>query len=138
VQRALAATSFVQFDVRVQGDSLSAINYHGGGHLGVGSELGEVADIYSSPGDPIFYLHHANMDRLWDKWQRLNFASRKTDIGGPDTQFAYPWEFFGPKPYQNVTLNYDMQFGALFAGRATVKIRDSMDSKGGPLCYTYA
>ena len=23
-----------------------------------------------SPVDPIFFLHHANMDRLWDVWER--------------------------------------------------------------------
>lgn len=26
----------------------------------------------SSPNDPIFFLHHANIDRLWAEWQRLH------------------------------------------------------------------
>lgn len=28
-------------------------------------------DFHSSPNDPIFYLHHANLDRVWDLWQQL-------------------------------------------------------------------
>jgi hypothetical protein len=26
------------------------------------------ADLYTSPGDPAFYLHHGQIDRLWDFW----------------------------------------------------------------------
>ncbi|KAJ1999038.1 hypothetical protein GGI06_006146 [Coemansia sp. S85] len=38
---------------------------HGSVHLGVG---GDMATLYSS-NDFIFFLHHANLDRLWDQWQ---------------------------------------------------------------------
>lgn len=29
---------------------------------------------FLSPVDPIFFLHHANMDRLWDVWTRKQIA----------------------------------------------------------------
>ncbi len=29
---------------------------------------------FLSPADPVFYLHHANMDRLWDVWTRKQQA----------------------------------------------------------------
>ena len=31
---------------------------------------------FLSPVDPIFFLHHANMDRLWDVWTRKQQALR--------------------------------------------------------------
>ncbi|EMT71726.1 hypothetical protein FOC4_h10017105, partial [Fusarium odoratissimum] len=35
---------------------------HGAGHSGIGGVMGE---IDASPGDPLFYLHHGFVDRLW-------------------------------------------------------------------------
>lgn len=38
-------------------------------HNGVHNLIGGTMDnIYVSPRDPIFWLHHANIDRLWDAW----------------------------------------------------------------------
>ena len=39
---------------------------HSGGHNGVG---GVMADGVASPGDPLYWLHHAWLDRAWGKWQ---------------------------------------------------------------------
>lgn len=132
----LQASDYFEFDVRVEGTIYNdGQSYHGGGHLGVGGDIGEVGDIYSSPGDPLFFMHHANMDRLWNKWQRASWSARKDDIAGPDTQFAYPFDFFGAVSYQNVTLDYTMDFDNLLPDREYLKIRDVMDIKGG-ICAT--
>lgn len=34
-----------------------------------------MSDIKSSPNDPIFYLHHCNVDRWWFRWQRIRDTS---------------------------------------------------------------
>jgi tyrosinase len=34
---------------------------------------------FLSPVDPVFYLHHANMDRLWDVWSRKQLALHLSD-----------------------------------------------------------
>jgi tyrosinase len=26
----------------------------------------------TSPNDPVFFLHHSNIDRIWTEWQRLH------------------------------------------------------------------
>lgn len=33
---------------------------------------GTMSNIQTSPNDPSFFLHHANIDRLWAKWQATN------------------------------------------------------------------
>ena len=38
---------------------------HGDVHVAVGSTM----DTASSPADALFWLHHANIDRLWAQWQ---------------------------------------------------------------------
>jgi tyrosinase len=100
--------------------------------------------------DPLFFLHHANLDRLWAKWEAVSTYSlaefmksplncvgwkRLFDITGPDTQFAFPYNFFGDKTYKNVTLDFPMFFGNLVAGSPTVPIRNVMDIS--KMCYKY-
>jgi len=43
-------------------------------------------DPIASPGDPIFYLHHTWLDKVWWEWQLLDLPARLTDIGGRNTQ----------------------------------------------------
>ncbi|KXH40506.1 hypothetical protein CSIM01_13881 [Colletotrichum simmondsii] len=93
---------------------------HGAGHSGVGGLYGVLTDAYASPGDPLFYLHHANMDRLWWSWQSKNLSSRLTDISGPI--IANDWL---NEKGRNVTLD-----GTVFVGttvNVTMPIRDVMD-----------
>ena len=40
---------------------------HNAGHNWVG---GDMADVDNSPIDPLFYLHHCNIDRLWAIWEQ--------------------------------------------------------------------
>jgi hypothetical protein len=36
-----------------------------------------MADLLLSPVDPIFFLHHGNIDRLWDVWTRRQTALKR-------------------------------------------------------------
>jgi tyrosinase len=58
VNQVLALTPFTSFQ-----SQLEAI--HGPVHNAVG---GDMATAHS-PSDPLFFLHHANIDRLWAKWE---------------------------------------------------------------------
>jgi tyrosinase len=44
------------------------ITPHGSVHNVVGGKDGLMTFLRTSPGDPIFWLHHANVDRLWEVW----------------------------------------------------------------------
>ena len=45
-------------------------------HAGVHSAVGGDMETGSSPSDPLFWLHHANIDRLWAKWQKQHPGER--------------------------------------------------------------
>jgi len=45
--------------------------WHGGVHMWVGGNRGSMRSG-TSPNDPVFFLHHSNVDRLWAKWQKLH------------------------------------------------------------------
>lgn len=132
----LEAETFTEFDHRFQGVGIEVdgMTIHAGGHLSVGGDIGDVGNMYSSPGDPLFYLHHANLDRLWDQWQRVDFEVRRADMGGPDTMFAYPWDFFGEVPYENITLETELEYKGLMEN---VKISEVMDIHSANLCIEY-
>ena len=44
---------------------------HNAGHRFIGGHMGGAF----SPNDPVFWLHHANVDRLWARWQATMLAA---------------------------------------------------------------
>ena len=83
IQAALAAPDFITFasaktsnHSAMGGFSVLEAKPHNAVHRCVGTRdcnfiepLGFMNDMLSS-ADPLFYLHHANIDRLWDVWTR--------------------------------------------------------------------
>lgn len=74
-------------------------NPHGSAHVSFG---GSISSIGTAARDPLFFLLHCNVDRLWAKWQRrfLRFnpalaASYDTNPGNPVghrlTDTMWPW-----------------------------------------------
>ncbi|EAQ92917.1 hypothetical protein CHGG_01152 [Chaetomium globosum CBS 148.51] len=133
-QLTLAAPDFGAFDKVVEGGpSFEASGVHGGGHYGVGGTYGQIGDLYTSPADPIFYLHHANLDRVWWSWQKLNLETRLTDISGPIFLMDYDNLKGG-----NVTLEFPLSVGV---SASNVTVGDVMNivacGQNGVLCYEY-
>ena len=56
----------------------------------------DVAGLMESPAtagrDPIFWLHHANIDRLWEVWLSLPGTVRLTDPGGGSAFLVTQWQ----------------------------------------------
>ena len=57
---------------------------HPAGHFTLG---GLANDPFVSPGDPAFYFHHAQLDRMWTIWQAQDAEARQYQIGGTITPF---------------------------------------------------
>lgn len=116
------------FQAILQGDDryvVGELGVHGGGHFTIGGDPG--ADPFISPGDPAFYLHHSQTDRVYWIWQMLDFANRQ-NVHGTGTLQNNP-----PSPDVTVEDYIDVE---PLAG--PVKIKDLMNTVGGtPFCYVY-
>ncbi|PLB48499.1 tyrosinase [Aspergillus steynii IBT 23096] len=114
----------MQHDPRYPAEGLT-YSLHGGGHIGVGLILG---DVEASPSDPMFWLHHAQIDRVWAIWQGLSPHKRVYQISGTHTHTNEP-------PTANMTLDEMLDFGFI---AEPVKFADLMHIRSGPFCYEYA
>lgn len=79
--------------------------------------------------DPIFYLHHANLDRVWWSWQKQNISARLKDISGPINILDFDNVLGG-----NVTLEFPLSLGV---NAPNVTIEDVMNIQGDTMCYGY-
>lgn len=95
------------------------------GHYTIGGDPG--GDFFVSPGDPAFFLHHAQIDRVWWIWQNQDLANRQNAISGTITLFDTP-------PSRNGTLDDLLDVGILGDPLA---IRDAMNTVDGRFCYVY-
>ena len=60
-----------------------------GDHLMVAATPSPATDLFgtmaanSSPNDPVFWLHHTNLDRLWSQWMERHGQVYLPEQGGP-------------------------------------------------------
>ncbi|KAK3903865.1 hypothetical protein C8A05DRAFT_32396 [Staphylotrichum tortipilum] len=118
-------------------------NPHAGGHGGVG---GQMLNGVSSPGDPLFYLHHTWLDKVFWDWQARDRATRTTTISGtniaPDNMPGFPPRPSNiPKPTSaagdpgtTTTLGHVLN---MYGNSPNKTIADVLDIQGDFLCYEY-
>lgn len=76
--------------------------------------------------EPLFFLHHTQVDRLWTKWQQEDLSRREFDYSGPILN--------SQNQIVNATLDDMLVMGGL---AEDLRVRDVM-STNGRLCYKYA
>ncbi|KAJ1727513.1 hypothetical protein LPJ61_004527 [Coemansia biformis] len=64
---------------------------HGSVHLGMGGDMG----TYWSANDFAFWLHHANLDRLWSEWQSWGHGSTMDGVN----HFGWPMSLGSAMPH---------------------------------------
>ncbi|KAH8994114.1 Di-copper centre-containing protein [Lactarius hatsudake] len=118
---------------------------HGAVHLIVSADLAGNCPQNASncipgpkwaPNDPLFWLHHAMIDKLWYDWQHRSQTNAESFFGGSvealqsvESYNKYPT---GAPPFLN--LSSVMPADGLFP---EVAIGDVMDTTSGILCYVY-
>lgn len=125
------------------GDSVMPIS-HNTGHNIVG---GYMSNPIYSPNDPLFWLHHAYIDRIWSRWQsnrmseqigstRLSHYPRQTE-GAPATGIMPPnghrrddfmWPWVGTTPGYTSTQSSSVQaMLPNFSAEPARRIKDTLD-----------
>ncbi|KAI0593553.1 Di-copper centre-containing protein [Biscogniauxia sp. FL1348] len=106
------------FQMQVQGvPGTGDMGIHGGGHYALGGDPGR--DVYASPGDPAFYLHHGMIDRVW--WIDVALMGTNTFLDSP--------------PSANTMFDDYVDYG--YAAGPPRKIGELMSTTDGPFCYAY-
>jgi tyrosinase len=83
VPTAMAKTNYTDFSSPING-------IHGSVHVWVG---GTMSDPAVSPADPVFWMHHANLDRLWWQWyESPQGAHQNPPLSGTDALMD-PWTY---------------------------------------------
>lgn len=115
-------------------------------HIFIGGGGGEMLTM-GSPNDPVFFLHHANVDRYWYKWQQQNPAFITEDSYGGPNHVGNPskssdllmfltngaqWQCNGPK-----CMPADFSKFQLSGSKWKTTIGDVIDSKGSQICVNY-
>jgi hypothetical protein len=94
-------------------------------HSSIGGDMGQVS---ASVNDPIFFMHHRNIDRIWAKWQQQNetFLNQYT---------GEVWTEDGMVSVNNTDIMTFYQLGP------DMQVQDVMDTKSGKhglLCFEYS
>ncbi|KAK7991413.1 Tyrosinase [Apiospora saccharicola] len=122
VDEVSAQTTYVDFRYQLEGGP------HGAIHSAVGGDMSPATSPNANNidlQDPIFFLHHAQIDRLWTQWQQEKPETRTMEFGGPKTQ--------GKEPGQ-ASLDDVLPYLGLIPD---VKVSEVMSSHTLKLCYTY-
>ncbi|EWZ79971.1 tyrosinase [Fusarium oxysporum f. sp. lycopersici MN25] len=100
------------------------LGIHAAGHFVMG---GDSSDLFSSPNDPIFFLHHSMVDRIYWIWQALHPKQAK-DIAGTITILNTP-------PSRDAVKSDPLNMGV---NARQITIGHALDTLGGsPFCYIY-
>jgi len=127
---------FSELDVGVDGYREYQGGPHSIGHMAVG---GEMANLYTSTFDPLFWVHHGGIDHFWTQWQGRN-KTRLADVRRTIIEFSKIGRPV-PSDRQDGITTLDSQIFHTEGFAPIIKISQVMDTLNedgkGILCYKY-
>ncbi|KAB5593120.1 hypothetical protein CTheo_3422 [Ceratobasidium theobromae] len=143
IEKLLSQGNFLEFQGYIE--KLSGM--HGAIHLMMGGDMGGVCPAgtlgtkvcFSQPSatfsanEPMFHLHHANVDRLWALWQDKSDTNKK-DFQGGSVQNRSSLDIYpaGQPPWLEKTS--PVPSAGMWDERT---IEQTLDTRSWPWCYTY-
>jgi len=71
---------------------ISEINPHGAVHDAIGGDMGTVP---TAAADPVFWVHHCNVDRLWSAWVAAGAGRSMPPAGDPYYEQSFTYDLVG-------------------------------------------
>ncbi|QRV95158.1 tyrosinase [Ceratobasidium sp. AG-Ba] len=132
---------FNAFSGHIEGPRAQGL--HNAMHLSIG---GDMSDPSPTPSDPLFWIYHAQLDRIWAKWQARRPANARSYSGGTIQVLELFDEHRTGLPWPPATIKDLMPVSGMEA--ADVPVEQVMSTvgnftdrytgfSGGRLCYTY-
>ena len=88
--------------------------------FGIGGDF----ETFTAPYDPLFFLHHTQLDRLWWLWQQRDDGKRVNSYGGHNHRHSV----------EQAKLEDEITMQGL---APPIKVQQVMDTENGFLCYRY-
>jgi len=89
---------------------------------------GLMGEVNSAGFDPVFWLHHSNIDYLWQKWEQTANGSRPT-IEELEA-VSWPYYFYSPQR-DSITYTMDQVYKTAFNPDYKYDVLDAVDSQIG-------
>ncbi|KAJ3007113.1 hypothetical protein HKX48_009310 [Thoreauomyces humboldtii] len=89
---------------------------------------GDMAGLLSSVNDPIFWLHHANLDRWWTRWQAAH----------PTLAATYGGNTVAGSTENDAALTDALVYTGMWPDAVVSDTMNFTNSMTGLLCYTYS
>lgn len=127
ITRVHSQTTFSKFAIALEGTDPSSTGPSNPGphsiiHVIIG---GDISPTAYAANEPLFYLHHSNVDYHWWKWQNAQRSTRLNAYGGITTRGS---------TRDTARLTDNLKFLGL---GSDLRVQDVMDTDSSRYCYRY-
>ncbi|KAF2713594.1 Di-copper centre-containing protein [Pleomassaria siparia CBS 279.74] len=119
------------FQSTLQNDTPQKAAMHGAGHFSIWGDPG--GDVYVSPAEPAFWLHHGQLDRHWWMWANYLEKEIKTRIA----QYEGGTNWQNPNSPKGKPTDPQWLDVVTPVGTAGIQSNQLFSTTAGPFCYLY-
>ncbi|KAF2868693.1 hypothetical protein BDV95DRAFT_525712 [Massariosphaeria phaeospora] len=124
-------TAILKFQDSVQNDAVNKPAIHSGGHFSIWGDPG--GDVFVSPGEPVFWLHHGQLDRHW--WMWANY--RDADVKARTSMYEGGTNWMNPNSARGKPTDAQWLDVVAPAGTNGIASNKLFSTTSGPFCYVY-
>ena len=124
-------TKIFDFQESLQNETPQRAALHSGGHFSIWGDPG--GDVYVSPAEPVFWLHHGQVDRHW--WMWANYLEK--EVKTRTSQYEGGTNWMNPNSPKGKVTDPQWLDVVTPAGTLGIKSNELFSTTAGPFCYLY-